>query len=599
MQTLQSASNQLASSCFELLLATEYQSRFHERGIREGAVTSSSSRHHPRHRSNTRRRRRAAAMGFFAKSTSKQTNKLKSLIKLATARLAVVSRPRLGRRSIARGDVARLLAIGHLDRALLRVEQVIDEDNMLEVLDIVELYCKILIEQATQLDKPKECSEEFKEAAAGLMFASARCGELPELLDARAILADKFGRDFAAAAKDGAHGVVDPTLVRKLSGERASTEQKRRLAKVIAVENDILLEFPDNSVEINQGKLNEQSKNVRAEQFVKESESKAKMEHYEVQGRQRFVDEEVNQRLARLSVQEQYVDARMAAEAAFESASFAAMAARAAVELSRSESQGKGSSGGGYDKVHRGQNSAAGEKEKEAPPSWKPLKSPSPSPSGSDRSTATSDGSEGAQKGKGIVFDQSDEEEDDGVVEDVAWTPQVRRPPYRRTVSTMGVGGDGSEWHGEAGRIGADQRPFQEDVYSNLQHPHAPHRRLASELGRVSAPQEPVAPQRGQYRDPPYRTDPAAYRESNGGATRQPQHRDGAGAYGSSAYVHPPPYARIVSALERSNEHIARHEEVRRIGTDARVLQERVYGGAPERAPLNPERRANSVRTRR
>ncbi|KAG8096718.1 hypothetical protein GUJ93_ZPchr0013g35747 [Zizania palustris] len=423
------------------------------------------------------------------------------------------------------------------------------------------------------------------------MFASARCGELPELLDARAILADKFGRGFAAAAKDGAHGVVDPTLVRKLSGERASTEQKRRLAKVIAVENDILLEFPDNPVEINQGKLNEQSKHVRAEQFVKQSESNAKIEHYE-----RFVDEEGNQRLARLSVQEQYVDARMAAEAAFESASFAAMAARAAVELSRSESQGKGSRGGGYDKVHRGQNSAAGGNEKEAPPSWKPLKSPSPSPSWSDRSTATSVGSEGAQKGKGIVFDQSDEEEGDGVVDGVAWTPQLRRVPYRRTVSTIGVGGDGSAWHGEAGRIGgADQRPFPEDVYSNLRHPHPPHRRLASELGRGSAPQEPVAPQRDQYRAPPYRTDHAADRESNGGAARQPQHRDGSGAYGSSAYVHPPPYARIVSALERSNEHIARHEEVRRIGTDARVLQERVYGGAP----LNPERRANSVRTRR
>lgn len=60
--------------------------------------------------------------------------------------------------------------------------------------------------------EPRECGDEIKDAAAGLMFASARCGELPELLDARAILADKFGRDFAAAAKDGAPGVVDPTV---------------------------------------------------------------------------------------------------------------------------------------------------------------------------------------------------------------------------------------------------------------------------------------------------------------------------------------------------------------------------------------------------
>jgi len=129
-----------------------------------------------------------------------------------------------------------------------QAEQVIEEDNMLEALDVIELYCKILIDQAAQLEKPKcvqslfvfvfvfvasippflgfpvshgkiailveprECSEEIKEAAAGLMFASARCGELPELLDARAILADKFGRDFAAAAKEGALGVVDPTV---------------------------------------------------------------------------------------------------------------------------------------------------------------------------------------------------------------------------------------------------------------------------------------------------------------------------------------------------------------------------------------------------
>lgn len=309
----------------------------------------------------------------------------------------------------------------------------------------------------------------------------------------------------------------------------------------------------------------------------------------------------MNPRLARLSVQEQYADARMAAEAAFKSASFAAMAARAAVELSRSESQGKGSrggGGGGYEKVHPVQNSVAGEKE--APPSWKPHKPPSPStsPSWSDRSTATSVWSEGTQKGKGVVFDGSDEE-----VDDVAWTPQLRRPPYRRA-STMGIGG--GAWNGEAGRVGADPQPFQDGVYNNSQHPRPPHRRHASELGAgAGAPREPLvslAPQRGQYRDPPYRRDPAAYRDINAGAAQRRQ-PDGAGArpYESSDHVHPP-YARIVSALERSNEHIARHEEVRRIGTGERVLQERVYGagGAPGRAPLNQEQgRLNSVRTRR
>lgn len=37
----------------------------------------------------------------------------------------------------------------------MQAEQAFDEDNMLQVLDIVELYCKIVIEQAAQLDNPK------------------------------------------------------------------------------------------------------------------------------------------------------------------------------------------------------------------------------------------------------------------------------------------------------------------------------------------------------------------------------------------------------------------------------------------------------------
>ncbi|TKV96997.1 hypothetical protein SEVIR_9G466900v4 [Setaria viridis] len=539
-------------------------------------------------------------MGLFGKSTSKQTAKLKTLVKLTATRLAAVRRPRLGRRSIARSDVGQLLSIGHLDRALLRAEQVIEEDNMLEVLDVIELYCKILIEQAAQLENPKECGEEIKDAAAGLMFASARCGELPELLDARAILADKFGRDFAAAAKEGAPGVVDPTLVRKLSGERASLEQKRRLAKEIAAENDILLEFPQNPVEIRQvgrttsqitnQREKEQSKNVPAREFVQESA--AKTDRREVRGTHKPVDGKVNPSLAQLSVDEKvlresnkYFDARMAAEAAFKSASFAAMAARAAVELSRTESQGKGPRGGGYDKARPVRTTAATE-QGTAPPSWRPQKSPSPSPSWSDRSTATSVGSDAAYKGKEVLFDQSDEE-----LEDVVWPPPPqRRPSYSRAASTVGtgVGAGASPWHGDA-----RTRPFQDGVPENN---HPQHRRHATEFagGNARAPALHDAlggGQRGQYVAPPYRRNPAA----NTGRSSD------AGAYESSAYVHPP-YARIVSALERSNEHIARHEEVRRIGTDARVLQERVYGAAAPghgHGPLNPEGRTNSVRTRR
>lgn len=313
----------------------------------------------------------------------------------------------------------------------------------------------------------------------------------------------------------------------------------------------------------------------------------------QVRGTQKSVDGKVNPSLA-LSVDEKvlresnnskYFDARMAAEAAFKSASFAAMAARAAVELSRTESHGKGPRGGGYDKARPVQTTPA--TDSTAPPSWRPQKSPSPSPSWSDRSTATSVGSDVAYKGKEVVFDQSDEE-----LEDVVWPPPPpqRRPSYRRAASTVGTGA--GPWHGDAGT-----RPFQDGAPENN---HPQHRRHATEFagGNARAPalhDTLGGGQRGQYVAPPYRRNPAANTGRSSDAAA------GGGAYESSAYVHPP-YARIVSALERSNEHIARHEEVRRIGTDARVLQERVYGAAAPgqgHGPLNPDRRTNSVRARR
>ena len=57
----------------------------------------------------------------------------------------------------------------------------------------------------------RECGEEIREAAAGIMFAARWCGDLPELQVARTILEDKFGSDMAATAKEGTD-IVDPMV---------------------------------------------------------------------------------------------------------------------------------------------------------------------------------------------------------------------------------------------------------------------------------------------------------------------------------------------------------------------------------------------------
>uniref|UniRef100_K4AIK5 Uncharacterized protein n=1 Tax=Setaria italica TaxID=4555 RepID=K4AIK5_SETIT len=166
-------------------------------------------------------------MGFFNRKTSKQTSRVKKLLKLALSRLAVARRPRLARKSISLSDVGQLLILGHLHRALHRAEQVIEEDNMLQAFDIIELYCKRLIDHAARLDKPQ--------------YVVWRPAGAPAR---RTILEDKFSSDFAATAKDGT-GIVDPMLVWKLAGDKTNMELKKKVTKEIATENNILVDFSE------------------------------------------------------------------------------------------------------------------------------------------------------------------------------------------------------------------------------------------------------------------------------------------------------------------------------------------------------------------
>lgn len=46
----------------------------------------------------------------------------------------------------------------------------------------------------------RECPEELKEAASGVLYAASRCGDFPEIQEIRAILTSRFGKEFASRA---------------------------------------------------------------------------------------------------------------------------------------------------------------------------------------------------------------------------------------------------------------------------------------------------------------------------------------------------------------------------------------------------------------
>ncbi|CAA3014448.1 Spindle pole body [Olea europaea subsp. europaea] len=260
-----------------------------------------------------------------------KTSKFKATLNLALSRLSVLKNQRHARCSVARSDVVEFLNLGHHDRALLRVEQVVKEQNMLDVFAVMEGYCNLLIERINLIEQEKVCPDELKEAASSLIYATTRCGEFPELQEIRAILISRYGKEFAGRAVELRNNCgVNLQIIQKLSTRTPSLENKMKVVKEIASEYSIVLQIEETPSATGVEILDSEQKNHSTLSGVSNP------------GENRVVQPENIERVEDLSVpvnmRKKYRDVADAAQAAFESAAYAAEAARAAVELSRSGS---------------------------------------------------------------------------------------------------------------------------------------------------------------------------------------------------------------------------------------------------------------------
>ncbi|KAG0478067.1 hypothetical protein HPP92_012786 [Vanilla planifolia] len=254
--------------------------------------------------------------------TSRQLTKLKTFLGLAVSRVAVLRNHRQSRSAQAQADVAHLLLLGQQDRALLRAEMVIKERNMLDVLAMVETYCHLLTDRAFLLHNQKECPEELKEAAAGLAFVASRCRDMPELREVRRIFSSRFGKEFSTAATELRNNCgVSSKIVQKFSTRQPSLESRIQVTKEIAKEKGIKVEIIEPSPE-----STEHQKTQHSPDTPPPPPNDACDFH---------------QLLGRKAREMNHKDVGSAAQAAYESAAYAAVAARTAVELYRSESRNR------------------------------------------------------------------------------------------------------------------------------------------------------------------------------------------------------------------------------------------------------------------
>ncbi|KAK2067794.1 hypothetical protein P8C59_001501 [Phyllachora maydis] len=153
--------------------------------------------------------------------------KVKVQLKLAIARLRMVQKRDDALAKTQRRAMAQLLEQGKAESARIRVENIIRSDIATELHEILELYCELLLARAGLLESSPTCDPGLEEAVKSIMYAAPKT-EIKELQQVRALLADKFGKEFLLAAMENAEGKhVAPSVVRKLSVEppRASLVQ--------------------------------------------------------------------------------------------------------------------------------------------------------------------------------------------------------------------------------------------------------------------------------------------------------------------------------------------------------------------------------------
>ncbi|MCJ1473653.1 hypothetical protein MMC13_002304 [Lambiella insularis] len=143
--------------------------------------------------------------------------KIKVQLKLSISRLRMVEQKDTAIAKQQRRAMAQLLEQGKEESARIRVENIIRSDITTELLEILELYCELLLARIGLLEA-KECDPGLEEAVKSIIYAAPRT-DIKELQQVRQLLVEKYGKEFAVEALENKEGKVAERVVKKLRVE--------------------------------------------------------------------------------------------------------------------------------------------------------------------------------------------------------------------------------------------------------------------------------------------------------------------------------------------------------------------------------------------
>ncbi|CAG8549665.1 1930_t:CDS:2 [Paraglomus brasilianum] len=127
---------------------------------------------------------------------SYNSNRLKVQLKLTINRLKLSQQKKNSINKHARREIATLLENGKEESARIRVEGIIREDLYIEAMELLELYCELLLARFGLIDQnSRTCDPAIIEAVSTLIYGAPRM-EIVELQRVREQLITRFGKEF-------------------------------------------------------------------------------------------------------------------------------------------------------------------------------------------------------------------------------------------------------------------------------------------------------------------------------------------------------------------------------------------------------------------
>lgn len=150
--------------------------------------------------------------------------KAKVQLRLSVQRLRTLQQKKEAQAKASRRDIATLLERGKLETARVKVEAIINEDIYVELLELLELYCELLIARFGLLDQNARLPDPgISEGVCAVIHAAPRT-ELKELHVLRDLLMHKYGREFSTSVMENKDQCVSDRVVKKLVIATPSSE---------------------------------------------------------------------------------------------------------------------------------------------------------------------------------------------------------------------------------------------------------------------------------------------------------------------------------------------------------------------------------------